>query len=125
MKAKLNVAAGECSLNPLVGHVCDGGWTTVKCCNLCGMPMPGESWSIPAIDRAKKLLAEWEYERVRWNTQTHSALMGYEDRQRAKAYGSVYERCKQQLESILPNVASDLSRPTGDSTSTQDATGRD
>lgn len=23
------------------------GYTTVKCCNNCGLPIPGESWDIP------------------------------------------------------------------------------
>jgi hypothetical protein len=62
-------------------------------------------------ERAKKLLDEWEYERVRWNTQSHNALIGYEDRQRAKAYGAVYERCKQQLEFILSNTQGDQRLP--------------
>lgn len=36
------------------------GWTTVKCCNHCGLPVPGEPWSMPEMERLRA-----ELERVK------------------------------------------------------------
>jgi hypothetical protein len=36
------------------------GWTTVKCCNICGLPVPGEPWNMPEMERLRA-----ELERVR------------------------------------------------------------
>jgi len=34
------------------------GWTTVKCCNDCGAPIPVETWHIQALEHARELLRD-------------------------------------------------------------------
>jgi hypothetical protein len=86
--------SGERSVGPLVGHICDGGWTTVKCCNLCGMPMIGESWEIPFVTAVRNLEKQWAREIANRNNIFWSELdqaRGYELRERHLALREIVE----------------------------------
>ena len=103
-------AAGADSLDRIVGHICDGGWTTVKCCNLCGMPMTGESWEIPFVAAVQKLEQQWAREIANRNNISWSELdlaRGYELRERHLALREV-------IEHYLPNTPDPRCSPTPD-----------
>ena len=36
------------------------GWTTTKCCNLCGLPINGEVWKIPRIQELEARVKQLE-----------------------------------------------------------------
>ena len=36
------------------------GWTTVKCCNACGLPVDGQHWHIPELTEARERIKELE-----------------------------------------------------------------
>ena len=71
------------------------------------------------------LVGHWMSEESKFRDSGHNSMLNYDTRARFRAYADVYERCRKELMECMANPASDVSRPAGDSTSTQDRAGRD